>query len=133
MRRIKTALDPHGVLNPGKKIPPAQSSVEHREQRGCVVRLIDAAGELAPVVDRELHRRVVDEAVHVGQRPVAEPERRERVGEARLLLVGRERLRGRTVEGAEIAVLGLVLLDQRGSASSSRSRASVRRNDWISS
>jgi glycolate oxidase len=26
MRRIKTALDPHDVLNPGKKIPPRQSS-----------------------------------------------------------------------------------------------------------
>ncbi len=26
MRRIKSALDPHDVLNPGKKIPPAQSS-----------------------------------------------------------------------------------------------------------
>jgi D-lactate dehydrogenase (cytochrome) len=27
MRRIKTALDPHHVLNPGKKIPERQSSV----------------------------------------------------------------------------------------------------------
>jgi len=26
MRRIKSALDPHDVLNPGKKIPPPQSS-----------------------------------------------------------------------------------------------------------
>ena len=75
MRRIKTALDPHDVLNPGKKIPGASVlGVEHREQRGRVVGLIDAPGELAPVIDRELHRRVVDEAVHVAERPVAETE-----------------------------------------------------------
>ena len=52
---------------------PAASvvGVEHREQRGRVVGLINAPGELAPVVDRELHGGVVHEAVHVAERPVA--------------------------------------------------------------
>ena len=72
MRRIKTALDPHDVLNPGKEDPAASVvGVERREQRGRVVGLINAPGEFAPVVDRELHGGVVHEAVHVAERPVA--------------------------------------------------------------
>ena len=52
MRRIKTALDPHDVLNPGKKIPAASVlGFERGEQRGRVVGLVDPPRELAPVID----------------------------------------------------------------------------------
>ena len=75
MRRIKTALDPHDVLNPGKKSPAASVlGVERCQQRGRVVGLVDTPGELAPVIDRQFHGGVVHEAVHVAQRPVAKSE-----------------------------------------------------------